>query len=146
MTVQSWTLFDHSKNDHMGYQKLGTHGEFSVHKCGRSAGVEMVTVDNGSLAIHLLPTRGMSLWKAFHEGMDIGWTSPTRGPVHPNYVPLAEPSGLGWLEGFDELLVRCGPRGATELRSTTNAERCSIHCTARLETNPRTKSNINTTM
>jgi hypothetical protein len=28
--------------------------------------------------------------------------------VHPQYVPLFDPSGLGWLEGFDELVVRCG--------------------------------------
>ena len=31
-----------------------------------------------------------------------------RGPVHPKFVPLAEPSGVGWLDGFDELLCRCG--------------------------------------
>ena len=24
------------------------------------------------------------------------------------WVPLTEPSGLGWLSGFDELMVRCG--------------------------------------
>ena len=34
--------------------------------------------------------------------------SPVRGPVHPSFVPLFDPSGLGWLEGFDELLCRCG--------------------------------------
>ena len=28
--------------------------------------------------------------------------------MHPQFVPLAEPGGLGWLDGFDELLVRCG--------------------------------------
>jgi hypothetical protein len=28
--------------------------------------------------------------------------------VHPSLVPIHDPSGLGWLEGFDELLVRCG--------------------------------------
>jgi len=38
----------------------------------------------------------------------LGWRSPVRGPVHPSYVPLFDPSGFGWLEGFDELLCRCG--------------------------------------
>jgi hypothetical protein len=38
----------------------------------------------------------------------IGWKSPVQGPVHPAFVDLGEPSGLGWLDGFDELLVRCG--------------------------------------
>jgi hypothetical protein len=30
------------------------------------------------------------------------------GPVHPSFVNLAAAGGLGWLEGFDELLARCG--------------------------------------
>jgi len=34
--------------------------------------------------------------------------SPVRGPVHPAFVPLWEPSGLGCLSGFDEVVVRCG--------------------------------------
>jgi galactose mutarotase-like enzyme len=50
----------------------------------------------------------MGLWKAWLGNMEIGWRSPVRGPVHPRFVPLGEPSGLGWLDGFDELLVRCG--------------------------------------
>ena len=29
-------------------------------------------------------------------------------PAPPAFVPLWEPSGIGWLSGFDELLVRCG--------------------------------------
>ena len=29
-------------------------------------------------------------------------------PVHPAFVPIAEPSGVGWLSGFDELMCRCG--------------------------------------
>jgi hypothetical protein len=40
--------------------------------------------------------------------MEIGWQSPVAGPVHPQFVPIMEPSGLGWLDGFDELMVRCG--------------------------------------
>ena len=51
----------------------------------------------------------MGLWKAWlGEQLTLGWKSPVRGPVHPNFVPLMEPSGLGWLDGFDELLCRCG--------------------------------------
>lgn len=49
----------------------------------------------------------------------IGWRSPVRGPVHPGLVPLLEASGLGWLDGFDELLCRCGlySNGAPEFAS-----------------------------
>ena len=40
--------------------------------------------------------------------VEVGWQSPVDGPVHPQFVPLADPSGLGFLDGFDELIVRCG--------------------------------------
>ena len=75
---------------------------------GLTEGVEVVRIDNGRLAFEVLPTRGMGLWKAWLGDLVIGWRSPVRGPVHPKFVPIAEPGGLGWLDGFDELLVRCG--------------------------------------
>jgi len=80
---------------------------------GRSDDVDRVLLDNGYLRLEVLPTRGLGVWKAWltrdgGEEMEIGWQSPTRGPVHPKFVPLMEPSGLGWLDGFDELFVRCG--------------------------------------
>lgn len=77
---------------------------------GRREGVEMLVVDSGSVRAALLPTRGLSLWRANIDGLDCGWKSPVDGPIHPQWVPLSEPSGLGWLDGFDELLVRCGLR------------------------------------
>ena len=75
---------------------------------GASDGVDVVHVDNGKFSFAVVPTRGMGLWKAWLGDLEIGWKSPVRGPVHPQFVPLAEPSGLGWLDGFDELMVRCG--------------------------------------
>jgi len=58
----------------------------------------------------------MGLWKAVCGEVELGWKSPARGPVNPAFVPLWEPSGLGWLAGFDELIVRCGleSNGAAE--------------------------------
>jgi len=75
---------------------------------GRSAGVELLEVDNGRLRLALLPQRGMGIWKAWLGDLELGWQSPVRGPVHPAFVPLADAGGLGWLDGFDELLCRCG--------------------------------------
>ena len=77
---------------------------------GRSAGVMVIEVDNGRMQLDILPTRGMGIWKCRRDGETLGWQSPVRGPVHPRWVPIAEPSGFGWLEGFDELLCRCGLR------------------------------------
>jgi hypothetical protein len=75
---------------------------------GRSAGVEVIEVDNGTLRVLLLPQRGMGIWKVFHGETEFGWRSPVSGPVHPMFVPTQDSSGLGWLEGFGELLCRCG--------------------------------------
>ena len=76
---------------------------------GLSEGVELVELDNGRMRVYVIPTRGMGIWRAeLHDGQQLGWNSPVRGPVHPSFVPIAEPSGLGWIDGFDELVVRCG--------------------------------------
>lgn len=75
---------------------------------GLSAGVEQLQIDGERAGFTLLPTRGMGIWKAWAGEQTFGWKSPVHGPVHPALVPLSEPSGLGWLAGFDELLVRCG--------------------------------------
>jgi hypothetical protein len=76
---------------------------------GRREGVEVVTVDTGAMRFDVLPTRGMGIWKAHAGEMRLGWDSPVRdGPVHPSLVNLEAWGGLGWLDGFDELLVRCG--------------------------------------
>ncbi|MEY4729314.1 MAG: hypothetical protein RL020_472 [Pseudomonadota bacterium] len=75
---------------------------------GLRGGMEIIEVDNGRMKFWLLPERGMGIWKAWLDGMEIGWQSPVRGPVHPKYVSIHDESGLGWLGGFDELLCRCG--------------------------------------
>lgn len=89
-------------------------GEFQLSRLrltdGSSHGVELLMIDSGSLRAAICPTRGMSLWKANIDGNELGWHSPVAGPVHPSWVPLDDPNGLGWLAGFDELLVRCGLR------------------------------------
>jgi len=83
---------------------------------GLRSGMKIIEVDNGRMKFWLLPERGMGIWKAWLDGIEIGWQSPVRGPVHPQFVPLQEESGTGWLAGFDELLCRCGleSNGAAE--------------------------------
>jgi hypothetical protein len=76
---------------------------------GRSAGVELLELDNGRLRVAVVPQRGMGIWKAWlGDALEIGWQSPVRGPVHPAFVMLDDAGGIGWLDGFDELLCRCG--------------------------------------
>lgn len=79
-----------------------------TNRAGLAAGVEMLEVANGKLQFTVILTRGMSIWDLHYDGERLGWKSPVRGPVHPAFVDVGEPSGLGWIDGFDELLVRCG--------------------------------------
>ena len=81
------------------------HGRFVG---GTSDQVEVIDVDTGAVRVMILPTRGMSIWRMEAGGIRFGWKSPVEGPVHPSLVPVFDPSGIGWLEGFDELVVRCG--------------------------------------
>jgi len=92
---------------------LGEGHPWSVNKQrlrgGRRDGVDLIVVDNGALRFSIVPTRGMGLWKGWYEGNRLGWDSPiTDGPVNPSLVNLSAAGGLGWLDGFDELLARCG--------------------------------------
>lgn len=75
---------------------------------GLSDGVDVIEVRNGALSFTLLPTRGMGLWRGDYKGTALGWRSPVHGPVNPTFVNLTARGGLGWLEGFDECIVRCG--------------------------------------
>ncbi len=75
---------------------------------GRREGVRLVELTAGDTRVVVLPDRGLGIWKMTAGGVELGWQSPVKGPVHPSFVPLTEPSGLGWLDGFDELVARCG--------------------------------------
>ncbi|MEE3263134.1 MAG: DUF4432 family protein, partial [Candidatus Latescibacterota bacterium] len=75
---------------------------------GYCDGVDIVEVDNGEFSYTILPTRGMGIWRGRYHDLDVGWQAPVPGPVHPGFVNLQDRGGLGWLTGFDEVIVRCG--------------------------------------
>jgi hypothetical protein len=91
--------------------------EWSSCRSGKALGMKCLTIDTGAMRTVLLPERGMGIWKTWVQGIEFGWQSPVAGPVHPALVPIGDPSGIGWLEGFDELLARCGllSNGAPDL-------------------------------
>jgi galactose mutarotase-like enzyme len=118
MPTVTWTLTDADEgvdltNWSVGPEDVGGdfHG-WSVSKRrlvgGRRDGVSVVEVDNGRMRFTVVPTRGMGILRCVAGETTLGWQSPVDGPVHPQFVPVTDPGGLGWLEGFDELLVRCG--------------------------------------
>lgn len=75
---------------------------------GVREGVDILTVDNGLFALTFVPTRGMGIWSGKFQDMRIGWHSPVQHPVNPAFVKMQERGGLGWLDGFGELICRCG--------------------------------------
>lgn len=75
---------------------------------GLSDGVDVVTLDNGRLSLDILPTRGMGVWRGMMNGVPVKWDSPVERPVHPAFVDQMRRGGIGWLDGFNELICRCG--------------------------------------
>ncbi len=94
-----WMLADEST--HSSIKKTTLHG-------GKQEGVDVITVQNGKLQFSLCPTRGMSLLRAEMGDVRLGWQSPVKEYVHPSFINLQSRGGLGWLEGFNEMVVRCG--------------------------------------
>ncbi|MBI3417252.1 MAG: aldose 1-epimerase family protein [Verrucomicrobia bacterium] len=82
-------------------RKITLHG-------GKQEGVELVVVDNGKLQFTVVPTRGMGVLEAKLGDVRLGWHSPVKEVVHPRHINLQSRGGLGWLEGFNEWMVRCG--------------------------------------
>ncbi len=118
MANKTWTLCDVDLDIYVDGMTLspaqvgGAAKGYSIAKRtlrgGLREGVDVIEVDNGTLRFVVIPTRGMGLWNAMLGSIRLGWKSPVRGPVHPAFVHFDEASGIGWLDGFDELLVRCG--------------------------------------
>ena len=75
---------------------------------GRQEGVDVIRVDNGKLQIIIVPTRGMGVLSVTMGDVRLGWDSPVKEVVNPAFINLSSRGGLGWLEGFNECIVRCG--------------------------------------
>jgi Domain of unknown function (DUF4432) len=79
---------------------------------GKQEGVDVIVVDNGKLKFSVCPTRGMGVLSVTMGDIFLGWNSPVKEIVHPKLINLQSRGGLGWLEGFNEWMVRCGLESA----------------------------------
>ena len=98
--VSNYDILSRSKPA-FSVKKITLHG-------GKQEGVDLITIDNGMLKVTLIPTRGMSLLQVEAGDVRLGWDSPVKEVVHPSFINLQSRGGLGWLDGFNECLVRCG--------------------------------------
>ncbi|HPP53032.1 MAG TPA: aldose 1-epimerase family protein [Thermoguttaceae bacterium] len=138
MSKKTWTLTDVDQDVYVECFTVGPNdvgGPATGYRIvkrrlygGLRDGVDVVEVDNGLLRFVVVPTRGMGIWRARIADMTLGWQSPVKGPVHPAFVRLNEASGIGWLDGFDELVCRCGleSNGAPEFHEDGRL-RYSLH-------------------
>ena len=113
------TLTSVSRNIHLDTWQVSHHdfddkfsAPWSVQKYtlrgGKQEGVDVIVVNNGRLSFVVIPTRGMSVAKVEMGDIRLGWDSPVKEIVHPQFINLQSRGGLGWLEGFNEWMVRCG--------------------------------------
>ncbi|MCO6547366.1 MAG: aldose 1-epimerase family protein [Gilliamella sp.] len=94
-------------------QDLGIKGsKFAIQntilKGGKQDGTELLTISSDNFTIKLIPTRGLGILSVIGDGVRMGWDSPVNEVVHPKYINLESRAGLGWLDGFNEMMVRCG--------------------------------------
>lgn len=75
---------------------------------GKQEGVDLITLDTGALTIRVIPTRGMGILDVVAGDLRLGWDSPVKEVVNPAFIDLNARGGTGWLDGFNEYLVRCG--------------------------------------
>ena len=75
---------------------------------GKQEGSELIEVNNGKMTFWVIPTRGMNVLRVRTGDITLGWTSPVKEVVNPAFMTLDARGGLGWLDGFNEWLVRCG--------------------------------------
>ena len=60
---------------------------------GRQQGVEVIEVDNGEMKFTVVPTRGCNIWRGDVGDLRLGWDSPVKEIVHPQFVNLSERGG-----------------------------------------------------
>ncbi|MCG8708427.1 aldose 1-epimerase family protein [Brenneria sp. 4F2] len=90
------------KDQHFSIEQSVLHG-------GRQEGSKIITITSqNGLKIVLSPTRGMDLLHVTGKDIRLGWHSPVDEVVNPNTINLESRGGVGWLEGFNEMMVRCG--------------------------------------
>ncbi|MBJ7536280.1 aldose 1-epimerase family protein [Marinomonas transparens] len=84
----------------------------AVQQCclvgGKQAGSRLITLTVGDAVVRIVPTRGMAILDVIKNGSRFGWDSPVKEVVHPSFINQEAAGGLGWLDGFNEMVVRCG--------------------------------------
>ena len=104
--VASWQMVSSDLAGYRGEAKW--HIRKRILQGGKQEGVDIIEVDNGKLRFRVIPTRGMGILDVNLGDVRLGWDSPIKEVVHPKFINLESRGGLGWIEGFNEWMARCG--------------------------------------
>lgn len=99
-----WALTHHD----LGIKNSAFKIQNNVLKGGKQDGSQVITISSGNFTIKVSPTRGMGILSVEGDGVRMGWDSPVDEVVNPSNITLESRGGLGWLDGFNEMMVRCG--------------------------------------
>ena len=94
---------------------------------GKQEGVDILLINNGVMEITLVPTRGMGIYQVTSGDLRLGWDSPVKEIVNPANIDLESRNGLGWLDGFNEMMVRCGYEWTGHPGVDDNGQLLSLH-------------------
>ncbi len=104
--ISNWQMVASDLPGYKGQAKW--HIRKRILQGGKQEGVEIIEVDNGKLRFRVIPTRGMGILDVNLGDVRLGWDSPIKEVVHPKFINLESRGGLGWIEGFNEWMARCG--------------------------------------
>jgi hypothetical protein len=102
--ISDWSL----SSEDLGIESVSFRITKNTLHGGKQEGSTLIGIETDALRVTVIPTRGMSVLEASSGDVELGWSSPVDEIVHPSFINLTQRGGLGWLDGFNELLVRCG--------------------------------------
>lgn len=114
-----FTFLSHDHNidlssAHLTAEDMGLPSDIAIEcklqtlRGGKQQGSKLITLTVGDKVLRVIPTRAMAILDASRGELRYGWDSPINEVVHPSFINQEASGGIGWLDGFNEMLVRCG--------------------------------------
>ncbi|SBS34857.1 hypothetical protein MAQ5080_02996 [Marinomonas aquimarina] len=99
---------------HLTAEDMGLPADIAIEcklqtlRGGKQQGSKVITLTVGDKVLRVVPTRAMAILDVTRDALRYGWDSPITEVVHPSFINQEASGGLGWLDGFNEMLARCG--------------------------------------
>lgn len=117
---------------HLTAEDMGLPADINIEcklqtlRGGKQQGSKLITLTVGDKTLRVVPTRAMAILDATRGELRYGWDSPVKEVVHPSFINQEASGGLGWLDGFNEMVARCGYQWAGH-PGEDNGEMLTLH-------------------